>query len=409
MNPYSFAIPTILIGSYLLDLIVELLNLSSLNPHLPKEFQGIYKPEKYHQSQDYLKTTTSFSLIQQTILLPLTLAFIILGGFNLLDTFSRSFYPNQIITGLVFFLLLYILTTLINLPFSLYSTFVIEAKFGFNKTTTTTYFLDLIKSTLLVILIGAPILAFIIWFFATLGPQAWLFVWAFLTAVQVFLVFIAPTVIMPLFNKFTPLPHGDLRDHILSYAQSQHFQLAGIFTMDGSRRSTKSNAFFTGFGTQKRIALFDTLIKSLTTQELVAVLAHEIGHYQKHHIHLMLVVSTLTTGITLFIFSRFISNPLLFTAFRMDHTSVYASLIFIAFLFEPVSRLLGIITNFLSSRHEFQADHFAATTFSADHLASALKKLTVNNLGNLHPHPIKVLLDYSHPPILSRLQKLYKS
>lgn len=409
MNPFSFLIPVTILGSLALEFIVESLNLSRLTTKIPKEFQDVYNQQKYQKSQEYLRTTTKFSLIQSTVSTLLLLSFIYLTGFNFLDTFARSFGLSPVSTGIIFTSLLLILNTLASLPFSLYSTFVIETKFGFNKTTPHTFFLDLAKSLLITLLLVNLILSIISHIFHVYTTQAWLLAWVVITLIQLFLTFISPIILLPIFNKFTPLPQGELRRDIESFAKSQHFVLQDIFTMDGSRRSSKANAFFTGFGPYKRIALFDTLIKNHTTSELVTVLAHEIGHFKLHHIHQMLALSTLILGVSLFIISQLINNHLLFNVFGMDHVSLYASLIFAGLLLQPLFTLISPVTNWLSRRNEFAADRFAVTTTGKPKtFIRALKKLSLDNLSNLTPHPVKVFFDYSHPPVLVRIQTIKK-
>ena len=263
------------------------------------------------------------------------------------------------------------------------------------------------KGTVLMILIGAPIFAGIVWFFQSAGSNAWLYSWIAFTALQLLLTFLAPAVIMPLFNKFDPLPEGDLKEEIQNFAHKQNFALQGIFRMDSSKRSTKSNAFFTGFGRFRRLVLFDTLIEKQSRDELVAVLAHEIGHFKRKHIQKSILLSIVTSGVMFYVLGRFLGNPELFAAFGMENVSVYASLVFVAFLFSPVMRFLSVFTHLLSRKHEFEADEYAVRTYGKpEELISALKKLSIDNMSNLKPHPLKVLLDYTHPPILQRIAAL---
>ena len=297
--------------------------------------------------------------------------------------------------------------SIISLPFSLYSTFVIEERFGFNKTTLGTWIADLLKGLLLGLILGTPILAGILAFFEYAGPLAWLYCWGAVTLFTLVVQFIAPTWIMPLFNKFTPLEDGDLRTKIMDYARSVNFKLQNVFVMDGSKRSSKSNAFFTGFGKNKRVALFDTLIEKHSTEELVAVLAHEIGHYKKRHIVQMLVAGIVQTGVVFWLMSFFLDNPDLFGAFYMDQTSVYAGLIFFGMLFSPIEMILSIFMSVLSRKNEFEADAYAVeTTNSGTEMISALKQLSRDNLSNLTPHPLYVFLNYSHPPVLQRINAI---
>ena len=324
-----------------------------------------------------------------------------------MDQFARSFQWGSIFTGLVFAGLLLFASQMLDLPFSLYQTFVLEEKYGFNKTTPKTFILDILKSWGLVALLGSILFSGILWFFEYAGPLAWLYCWIVLTLFQLFLLFIAPVVIMPIFNKFVPLEEGELKTAIREYAEQQGFKMKGIFSMDGSKRSTKSNAFFTGFGGFRRIVLFDTLIEKHTVDELVSILAHEIGHYRKKHIFKSLLISILTTGLMFFILSLFINNKDLFAAFGMQETSIYASLFFFGFLYAPIEMVVGILGNILSRRHEYEADAYAIeTTRKPQAMITALKKLSVDNLSNLTPHPWKVFLDYSHPPVLDRIRAM---
>jgi STE24 endopeptidase len=407
MNGYLIFILAVIVLGFLLEAGVSLLNLRALDPRLPAEFNDVFDRERYARSQEYTRVTTRFALVRETVTTLLTLLFLLLGGFNWADTVARAFGFGSIATGLIFTGLILLLTGLAGLPFSLYATFGIEERFGFNRTTITTFVLDLIKTVLLTLLIGAPLLAFILWFFDASGPLAWLYCWLLVIAWTVLLQFLAPTLIMPLFNTFTPLAEGELKERITAYARSQGFRMQGIFTMDGSKRSTRLNAFFTGFGRFRRIVFFDTLLEKLAPGEIVAVLAHEMGHYRLRHVFIMLAVAVGQTGIMFALLSRFINNPGLFAAFGMEHLSVYASLLFFGFLFTPVSLFLGVLVNGLSRRHEYQADGYgAASTGRPQDLISGLKKLSAANMANLTPHPLYVLLHASHPPVLARIRAL---
>ena len=410
MNLYLLLILGILAAGYCLETTVALLNLRHLSTVLPQEFAGMYDDSRYARSQEYTRATTRFGLIHSTISLVVTVWFISAGGFNLADLTARHFGLPPIATGLVFTGLLALLSAALNLPFSAYSTFVIEQRFGFNTTTISTFLLDLLKTTFLAVVLGGPILAAILWFFETSGEWAWLFCWTAAVAFILVVHFLAPVVIMPLFNKFTPLPGGQLKEAILQYANAERFALQGIYTMDGSKRSTRANAFFTGFGRFSRIVFFDTLIEKLTTNELVAVLAHEMGHYKLRHIPVMMALSILQMGAIFYILSLFLGNRELFAAFGMDHVSTYASLIFFGFLYSPIATILGIGFNMFSRHNEYQADRYAARTLAGESgarsLIDGLKKLSVSNLSNLTPHPVHVLLNYSHPPVLARIEAL---
>jgi len=407
MNGYLLFILGILLLGYLLELVVAILNLRSLTPQLPAEFIGVYDPEQYERSQEYTRATTRFALIQSTLSLALTLVFILAGGFNLVDQAARSFGFSSIPTGLLFTGMLALLSSILGLPFSVYATFVIEQRFGFNTTTVTTFILDGLKAILLTVLLGGPLLSAILWFFETCGSLAWLYCWIAAVVFVLVVQFLAPVLIMPLFNKFIPLTEGELKEAITRYAASQRFAMQGIYTMDGSKRSTRVNAFFTGFGRFRRIVFFDTLMDKLTNSEIVAVLAHEMGHYKLKHILSMMIISILQMGIMFFILSLFLGNQGLFAAFGMEQLSVYASLVFFGFLYAPISTLISIGFNAFSRRNEYQADRFAAESGNnSEALISGLKKLSVNNLANLTPHPLNVWINHSHPPVLARITAL---
>ncbi len=407
MNLFLIIILFILIGDYALGLVVDALNVKHLKTDLPGAFSGYYDGEKYRKSQQYLKENTRFELITGSISTPAVITFILLGGFNWVDQWSRSFHWGPIATGLIFAAILLFGSQILSLPFSIYGTFVIEEKYGFNKTTPKTFVLDILKGWLLAIIIGAPLFSAVLWFFEQTGPMAWAYCWGALTVIQVFLMFIAPVVIMPIFNKFVPLEEGELKSAIEDYAKKQGFKMKGVFSMDGSKRSTKSNAFFAGFGRFRRIVLFDTLISKHTTEELVSILAHEMGHYKKKHILKSIIISILSTGLMFYILSIFMNNPALFAAFQMEHISIYASLFFFGFLYAPIEMILSIFGNMLSRHHEYEADAWAVRTYQRPQsMIAALKKLSVDNLSNLTPHPLKVFLSYSHPPVLERIRAI---
>ena len=407
MNPYLIFILVILIGSYVLELVLDFLNVRYLKTDLPEEFEGYYDGEKYKKSQEYLRENTRFGMISDTIMTPIIIIFILVGGFNAVDRFARSFQLGSIPTGLIFAGVLILAYHVIHIPFSIYGTFIIEEKYGFNKTTVKTFILDILKTWCLVAIIGSIILSVVLWFFEKAGGGAWLYCWAATILFQIFLLFIAPVAIMPLFNKYTPLEEGELKRSIEDYARLQDFKMKGIFTMDGSKRSTKSNAFFTGFGKFRRIVLFDTLLAKHSVEELVSVLAHEMGHYKKKHILKSIIISILTAGLMFFILSLFLNNRELFAAFKMDNTSIYASLFFFGFLYTPIEMIFSIFGNVLSRKHEYEADDYSVKTYGRpEAMIVALKKLSVENLSNLTPHPLKVFLSYSHPPVLERIKAI---
>ncbi len=407
MNIYAVIILLALLVNYAINLISDLLNLRALDKQLPEEFKDVFDEEKYRKSQEYTRVRTRFGLITSTFSLAVLLIFWFAGGFNWVDQFVRGAGYGTIVTGLMFMGILFAAQYVISIPFSIYSTFVIEERFGFNKTTPSTFVTDRIKGLGLTLLLGAPLLAGIIAIFEYLGAIAWLYAWIVIIVYSLVVQFIAPTWIMPIFNKFTPLEDGELKQAILDYARKVSFPLQGIYKIDGSRRSSKSNAFFTGFGKNKRIALFDTLIENHTVPELVAVLAHEVGHYKKKHIPQNMITGFLQTGVMLYLLSLFIQVPGLHEAFFMQDISVYAGLLFFGLLYSPIEMVLSVIMQMFSRKHEFEADRFAAeTTGDPESMVSVLKKLSADNLSNLTPHPFHVFLNYSHPPVLQRIRAI---
>jgi STE24 endopeptidase len=407
MNIFAVIILFTLLLDYFLNLTADYLNLKSLDQPLPDEFRDVIDEDTYEKSKAYTQTRTRFGFITGTFDLFVLLIFWFAGGFNWLDQVIQAFGYGVIGTGLFYIGALVLFKILISLPFSIYSTFVIEERFGFNKTTPATFVTDRIKSLLLSVVLGAPLLAGIIAFFEFGGTWAWVWAWLIVTAFTLFIQFIAPTWIMPIFNKFEPLEDGDLRQKIRDYAAEVRFPLQGVYVMDGSKRSTKSNAFFTGFGNNKRIALFDTLIEKHTPEELVAVLAHEIGHYKKRHIPKNMIVSILHTGVMFALLSLFLQVPGLFDAFYMDDMSVYAGLVFFGLLYAPIEMILSMVMQIMSRKYEFEADAFAANTIEdPEAMVDVLKKLSKDNLSNLNPHPFYVFLNYSHPPVLERIKSI---
>ncbi len=407
MNIYLFVILAAILAAFALENLSRLLNARNLSPELPPEFQGVYDPDEYRRSQRYTLANQRLSALADWMETTMLVAAIVLGWFNVLDQWLRGLGLPEIATGLLFVGVLALVNALVSLPFQVYDTFVIEERFGFNRTTPALFVKDRLKGLALGVLLGAPLLAALLWFFQALGDWAWLAAWGLTTVVSLALAVIGPTLILPLFNKFTPLEPGPLREGIEDFAHRQGFDLTGIFVMDGSRRSSKSNAFFTGLGRRKRIALFDTLLARHDNDEILAVLAHEIGHSRLGHIKRMLAAGVLKTGLLFGLMQLFIASPGLFAAFGMERMSVYAGLVFFLILYTPVSMLLSIASGLLSRLHERQADAFAATTTGKpEAMVRALKKLSVDNLSNLTPHPLHVFLHYSHPPVLERVRRL---
>jgi STE24 endopeptidase len=407
MNIYGIIILAALLLTTIVDTVAEWMNLRALSPLPPEGFEDVFDGGEYRRSQDYARARTRFGFFATSFDLVVTLAFWFCGGFARLDAMVRNWGWGYLIGGVVYIAILVAGKAILDLPFGAYATFVIEERFGFNKTSLGVWLLDLMKTAALGLLLGAPLLAGILWFFASAGAWAWLYCWITMAAFMLVMQYLAPTFIMPLFNTFTPLPDGELLQAITAYAAQVRYPLAGVFVMDGSKRSSKSNAYFTGFGRKKRIVLFDTLIDKHAVSELVAILAHEIGHYKKKHIPRSLVTGILLAGVEFWLLSVFLREPALSQAFFVNDTSIHTGLIFFALLFTPVNYLLGIVQNGVSRRHEFQADRYAVeTTGDPVSFAAALKKLAASNLSNLTPHGFTVFLHYSHPPLTERIRAI---
>ena len=401
-----YIIITIIIADYFFERFIEYLNFKRRTTKLPKELEGIYDAEKYKKQQEYKKVNFKFSLLTSTFSFIIILIMLYYQGFAFVDKLAHNFTLNPILLALIFFGILFFAFDIINTPFSIYDTFVIEEKFGFNKTSLKTFILDKIKSWLLAIIIGGGLISLIIWFYLKTTNMFWVYAWILVSTFSVFFAMFYSSIIVPLFNKQTPLEDGDLRNEISGFSKKVGFKLMNIFVIDGSKRSTKANAYFSGLGAKKRIVLFDTLIKDLKVKEVVAVLAHEIGHYKKKHTVINIFLSIFQTGLTFYILSLFIGNPSLSQALGVDNASFHIALISFAILYSPISTVLGLIMNIISRKNEFEADNFAGINYSPKELSSALKKLSINNLSNLTPHPFYVFVYYSHPPLLERLKKL---
>ena len=396
----------ILLADYFLERYLSWLNIRNWSSELPEELKEIYDEEKYRKSQQYEKAKTNFSFITSTFSVFLMLVLLITGSFALLNNWVLSVTTHPVFSVMMFFALLALLSDLINLPFSYYSTFILEDKFGFNRTTIKTYIFDKLKGYFLGAIIGGFLLYIFIWFYETAGTNFWWYAWIAFSAVMLFMTMFYSSLIVPMFNKLTPLPEGELRTAIENYCSKVGFKLNNLFVMDGSKRSAKANAFFSGIGAKKRIVLFDTLISNHTIDELVAVLAHEIGHYKKKHTRLGFLLSVLQTGLMLFIFSKVIDNPALSEAMGSSKPYLQLGMLTFGLLYSPLSLIIGLMMNIVSRKNEFEADRYAKTTFSSESLINALKKLSVNNLSNLVPHRAYVFFYYSHPPLLERLKAL---
>lgn len=409
MNVYLVVILAAIAGDYLLGALARRLGRAALDPRLPAEFAGFYDADKYRTSQEYARENMDLDGWSDTVRTAALLAAMGLGFFPWLDGATRALGLGPTLTGLAFLAVIGFISDLLGLPFQVYDTFVLEARYGFNRTTAWTFVADRLKGYALALVVAWPVLAVVLWFFAALGGYAWLAATALTMAVMLGLTYLGPTVILPLFNTFTPLEDGPLRQALQDYARGQGFALDGIFVMDGSKRSTKANAFFTGLGKSRRIALYDTLVQAHPQDEVVAILAHEVGHSRLGHVRLQLLMAVAKTALLFGLLQLFVDADGLFAAFGLAHKSVHAGLFFFLLLYGPLGLLLGVLTGAASRSFEYAADAFAArTTGQPRALAQALKRLSAASLANLTPHPLQVALYYSHPPVLARVEALTK-
>jgi len=407
MNPYLIAVIAFLAGSWLLHTVSAVLDVRHAPREVPPGFADVLDPGAYARSLAYRRASARVSVVADTCGTFLLLAVILAGGFDWLDRTVRAWGLSPLPTGLCYISAVALAASLAGLPADAWRTFGVEARFGFNRTTVATFVRDRLVGLVLSVLLGAPLVAGILLLFARAGTSAWLWCWSLVALFSLGVTYVAPAWILPLFNTYEPLEEGSLRRAIEAFARRADFELGGIFVMDGSRRSTKSNAFFTGLGRRKRIALFDTLIRDHDEREIVAVLAHEVGHAKCGHIRKGLVAGVLRTGLLFFLMSLFMESPGLFEAFGMARSSSYAGFVFFLLLYTPISLLLGVAANWVSRRHEFEADRFSArTTGDPEALTSALRRLAVRNMSNLTPHPLTVWLEYGHPPVPARLRAL---
>lgn len=391
---------------FLLDRLLDYLNSTKWSKTLPSELKNIYDEEKYQKSQEYDKANSNFEILTSTFSFVLIMLMLLFGGFAYFDNLARSYVENPILVALVFFGIIIFLSDIMSTPFTIYNIFVIEERFGFNKTTIKTFILDKIKAGILGIIIGGGLMSLIIWFYNISGQYFWLYAWAVTSVFMLFMTMFYSNIIVPLFNKQTPLQEGELNDEIVKFAEKTGFKLKNIFVIDGSKRSTKANAYFTGLGAKKRIVLYDTLINDLTKEEIVAVLAHEIGHYKKKHTLISLIISLIQTGMTLYIMSLFLTIPEFSYSLGVETPSFHIGIIAFGVLFSPISMILGIFMNVISRKNEYQADKYAKDNYNAEYLISGLIKLSVKNLSNLTPHSLDVFLNYSHPTLLQRIKGL---
>ncbi len=382
------------------------LNNKRFDDKIPEKLADVYDEEAYKKSQAYKKENANFSTITSLFSISITLLFFFLEGFKLVDDFARSFSNNPILIALIFFGIMMLGSDILSTPFSYYKTFVIEEKFGFNKSTKKIFWTDKLKGWLMSIVLGGGILSIVILFYQFTADYFWIYTWILIAVFTVFMNLFYAKLIVPIFNKQIPLEDGELKTAIENYAQKVGFTLQNIFVIDGSKRSTKANAYFSGFGSQKRITLYDTLLNDLETDEIVAVLAHEVGHYKRKHIIFNLIISLILTGFMLYLLSFFISSPLLSNALSISIPSFHIGLIAFGILYSPISEITGLLMNIVSRKFEYQADDFAKNTFDGKFLVSSLKKLSKNSLSNLTPHPAYVFVHYSHPTLLQRIENL---
>ncbi len=396
----------ILIFDFLLDQLLGFLNYTWYSKEIPQELQDVYDADEYAKSQEYKKTNYRFSLLSGSISFIAILIFLFYDGFAIIDSWARTLVNHDILVGLLFFTVIAAAGEIISLPFSYYSTFVIEEKFGFNKTTTKTFIIDKIKGWALTAILGGGILSLVIVCYNWAGPNFWWYVWILIFAISLLMNMFYARWFVPLFNKQTPLEEGSLKASIANYAQGVGFQLDKVFVIDGSKRSTKANAYFSGFGSEKRVTLYDTLISKLTEEEIVAVLAHEVGHYKRKHIIYNLIASTITTGFTLWLFSLFVDSTTLSEALGVAIPSFHVGLVAFGLLYSPISTITGIVMSSLSRKFEYQADAYARDTYEGEPLIAALKKLNKTSLSNLTPHPAYVFFNYSHPTLYQRMMSM---
>ena len=404
-NIFILILLFILFG-FVLDRILTYLNVRNWKQTVPDEMKDVYDEDKYRKAGDYERERTKFGLISSLYSLVLILLMLFLDGFAWLDSEIRNYTENAYFLPMIYFGVLMIASDLLSMPFSIYSTFVIEEKYGFNKTTVKTFVFDKIKSYVLGILLGGLLLYVFIWFYESMGEYFWLSAWIFLSVFSIFMVMFYTSLIVPLFNKLEPLEEGELREGIENFCEKVGFKLNNLFVIDGSKRSSKSNAYFSGLGPRKKIVLYDTLIENQSNEEIVAVLAHEIGHYKLKHTLQGVFVSILQTGVMLYLLGLVIDSPILGKALGVEEMGIHIGLIAFSLLYSPVSTITGIAMNILSRKNEFQADAYAAENYKGDKLISALKKLSVDNLSNLSPHPAYVFVHHSHPPVLKRISAI---
>lgn len=407
-NLYYTILAIIIIG-FIFDQWINYLNTTTRSSLLPEAVKGFYDEETYRKQQDYDRDNYAFGLVSDVLSFLAIMAVLLLGGFAWLDEFVRNFTHSPILLAIFFFGIIALVSDLLSIPLEIYHTFILEERYGFNKTTPKTYVIDKLKGWLLGAVIGGGILALVIFIYEKSGSWFWILAWICISVFTLFISYFYTTLLVPIFNKLTPLPAGELRDAIEQVAARAEFNLKDISIMDGSKRSTRGNAYFSGFGRKKSIVLFDTLVNEHSIDELAAVLAHEIGHYKKKHVLKGLISGILQTGVLLFLLSLLLKSPLPAIALGASTASFHMSVVAFGILYSPVSMLLGILFNFVSRKHEYEADRFALGLSQPGALQQALKRLSVKNLSNLTPHPWYVFIHYSHPALLQRLAAIQKA
>ncbi len=405
-NTYLILILVITTVSYLSDQLLDYINLRAQRTDIPKEIESFYKKDKYLKSLAYHKELTYFSFLTSAVSFVLSLIMLYAGGFGWLDNVLRNSIHNEIVLALIFFGVLMLASDILTIPFQLHSTFVIEEKYGFNKTTLKTFIADKLKGYLLAGIIGGVLLSVLIYLIQSIGSVFWIWFAGIASLFILFVNMFYASFILPMFNKLTPLQDGELKTAIEKFAKKIDFPLDNIFIIDGSKRSKKANAFFSGIGRKKKIVLYDTLINNHTTEELVAVLAHEVGHFKKKHIIWGFVLSIIQIVFTLFVLSLMVFNEKISLALGGNQLSIHLNLLAFGILFSPISTITSLFMNMYSRKNEFEADAYAKETFDGNALSNALKKLSVDNLSDLYPHPLYVFFHYSHPPLLKRLRAL---
>ncbi|WP_010134823.1 M48 family metallopeptidase [Ochrovirga pacifica] len=404
-----YTIIAILVLNYVKEEWISYANAKRFNDPIPKELQDVYDADAYQKSQKYKQTNYRFSTLSGVFSFVVTLMFFMLNGVAWVDEISKQLTEHSLLQSLLFFGIIGLASSILQVPFSYYHTFVIEENFGFNKSTPKIFWLDKLKGLLMSLLIGGGLLSLVVWLYQQMQNNFWWYAWLVFTLFSVVMTLFYSNLIVPLFNKQTPLEEGSLRQKLAAYAKAQGFKLSDIFVIDGSKRSTKANAYFTGFGAKKRIVLYDTLIHDLTEEEIVAVFAHEVGHYKKKHTLYNMLLSLLLTGVTLYILGLLLGNPLLADAFDVPNSSFHIGLLAFGVLYSPISEITSLLMNILSRKFEYQADDFAKETYGANPLISSLKKLSKNSLSNLTPHKWNVFFHYSHPTLLQRVLNLKKT